>query len=208
MKTAHFGVLAAMLSVTACSGTSDEPAPGVASTEAAVSAAASGTEMLIDWQARAELQAALGQSPKGAFDYGNVGVPGVLNVQHQYSVAALRLEARSWSILTGLPTANPGPGSWGVDRSVAVVFPRRLGGTSPAFVSSEQKATALFQAMTAATETTEQVAPNVVATIRTSANGTFRCTRTVSTGAYPRTDVDCMIIGVSEVGGAGLLWQH
>ena len=41
---------------------------------------------------------ALGTSPDGAFDFSDVRVAGVLTIQHQYSIAALRLEVPSWGL--------------------------------------------------------------------------------------------------------------
>jgi hypothetical protein len=204
MKTTHRLVLAALLSTTAaCSANAaDEPA---ASSDQSIVAAPTfrGTEMFVSYEARVELRDALGQTPKDEFDFGEVSVPSVIRVQHQYSVAAVRLEAASWSLVTGLPVDDS---HWGMHSSLGVMFPRWAALPSePDFNASQAAAEKLFNALVAATETHEEVAAGVVETTRASAKKTFSCTKTTSPSRP--TKFQCTIAGVTSVGGAGLLWD-
>lgn len=195
--TLRFLLGALLFSTAACAA--DRPSDEVASSnEQGISAAESpGVDMYIAYTARQELADALGTTPEGEFDYSDVVVPGVLRIQHQYSVAALRLEPASWGLVTGLPESDA---AWGVGGGLGVAFPRRPFGEDAA---SEAAARKLFEVMVKATVTTEQIARDVVATTRKTAKGNFWCTKTEGRG---RTSFDCTIANVAQVGSPGLLW--
>ena len=206
MKTAHGLVLGALLStMAACAtpatgdGTASASDQALAATPAA---AVHGTEMMISFPARKELADALapGQDVEGFLE---VSVAGVLRIQHQYSIAALQLEAPSWTLVTDLPVSDF---PWSIKSTLGVAFPRQLGATDSAdHVASEAAAQKLFEAMTRATETTAEPFHGLHQTIRTSANKSFSCTKTTEDGR-PDAKFQCTIAGVAQVGGSGLFW--
>lgn len=206
MKTTLKLVLAALLTTTAaCSANASDDAVAPASDEQAIATAprAAGLEMYIGWEVRAELRDALGQT-EGELDFGDVTIPGVLRAQHQYSVAALRLEVSSWALVTDL--SPPSVGSWGIDSALGVSFPRRcLHENDPDFQAAAAAAQKFFGALTNAKETSETVAPGVIETTRSSEHGSFSCTKT--TWSDHAAEFRCLVAGVGQVGGGGLLWD-
>lgn len=208
MKTATLKlVLAALLTTTAaCTAESNDSAAPVADEQELATTpamATAGLEMYIGWQVRAELAAALSQT-EGELDFGDVIIPGVLRVQHQYSVAALRLEVSSWALLTDL--TPPDVGSWGINSALGVSFPRWSRSDNDAsFQAAEAAARKFFGALSNAKETSETVAANTVETTRASEHGSFSCTKTTRPGNADA--FRCTIAGVGQVGGGGLLWD-
>jgi hypothetical protein len=206
MKTTHGLVLAALLStMAACNAPSSDKEAATSSDQALAAApASSGIEMHINWMARSEISDALGGVGDSDPKMTDVIVPGVLRIQHQYSVAALRLEATSWALATDLPVENA---PWSLHSSLGVTFPRDFVQSSQA----EQDASAaaaekLFNALVHATETTTEVVHGVNETTRASARKTLSCTKT--TEADRPTRFRCTIAGVISVGGPGLFWRQ
>lgn len=206
MKTTHRLVLSALLlSTVACAEQAaggDELASseqGVAEASATEASEPRVTEMYIPYTARRELAVALGHTEE-ELDVGDVVVPGVLRIQHQYSIAALRLEPASWELVTGLPETDA---SWGTGQGLGVKFPR-FPIAAQDVSASMRAAEKLFEAMVKATETTEELAPHVVRVTRKSARGSFSCEKTTSQDG--RVEFDCLIASVSQVGSAGLVW--
>ena len=205
MKTTHGWVLAALLSTTAGCAVDDAVELAASSDQGIVAGSGSrGTEMHVSWTARKELADALGGEPDGELDFGEVGVPNVVRVQHQYSIAALRLEAPSWTLVTDLPVEDA---PWSTHSPLGVVFPRSfVMSAEPGHQASHAAAEKLFNALVEAAETTVEVVPGVRATTRASARKTFSCTKT--TDRHASTSFQCTIRGVTSVGGPGLFWER
>ena len=143
-------------------------------------------EGTLPYQASAELAMALAGEANVADVPQDVSVPGVLEIQHQYSIAAIGLYVRSWALVGG-------------DDGMSVVFPGRAGvEPTPIHHDGEAAAKALFEAMVGAKETTSTNAGRATTT-RTSERGTFSCDRF---GAQHR----CTVRGVAAVGGHGNFW--
>lgn len=205
MKTTMKAVLAAVLfSTAACSAeATDGETTAAAADQAVTSGSGGGIEMYIGYQVRAEIAAALGKT-EVELDFGEVLVPGVLRVQHQYSVAVLRLETPSWALVSGL--TPPNTGSWGIDSGLGVTFPRwTFQPDNAEQVASHAAAKKLFAALTRAKETSKTIAAGVVETTRASEHGSLACTKTTQNGRPD--EVQCTIAGVGQVGGGGLLWD-
>jgi hypothetical protein len=158
-----------------------------------------GTEMHIDWQAREEIGRALGQDPKSDLDMGDVVVGGVLRIQHQYSVAAVRVAAPSW-IVVAAPEADPA-----AKPTMSIVFPRYGNIGTPDYRATRAAAEKLFNAMIRARETRKQLAPNLVEITRATAQNTLVCTKQIAPN-YP-TEFRCTINRVDSLGGSGLFWD-
>jgi hypothetical protein len=158
--------------------------------------------MFISFPARQELADALAPTTPATHDFLDVTVPDVIRIQHQYSIAAVRLEASSWTLVTDLPVDDS---PWSIHSSLGVAFPREVPISSNAdYTASEAAAEKLFDALVRATETTSEKIPGVQETTRTSARKSFSCTKTVEQSRP--TKFQCTIAGVSSVGGSGLLW--
>jgi hypothetical protein len=204
MKTAHGLVLAALLSTMAGCAT---PAAGDANASSSDQALAAtpglrGTEMWISFPARQELADALAPTQPEEHGFMDVIVPDVLRIQHQFSIAALRLEAASWTLVTDLPVDDS---PWSIHSSLGVAFPREVSSSTRADkTASEAAAEKLFDALVRATETTAEKVSGVQETTRASARKTFSCTKTTEANRPAR--FQCTIAGVSSVGGTGLLW--
>lgn len=191
-----------LMTTAACSAEASSEPASASDQELAATPPAGGIEMYIDYRARAELRDALGDHA-GELDIRDVIVPGVLRVQHQYSIAALRLDVSSWTIVESLSAPDVGP--WGVDHSMGVAFPRwRSGADDPGFQAAHAAAKKLFDAMTGAKETRESLGASVVEVKRSTEHGSFVCTKTEGSGA---PEFSCTVVGVGEVGSGGLLWS-
>jgi hypothetical protein len=165
----------------------------------ATAAPARGTEMHIDWQAREEIAIALGQDPKSDLDMGDVIVGGVLRIQHQYSVAAVRVAAPSWILVPVGTVTSP------FESNMSVVFPRYGNQQTADYRATRAAAEKLFNSLVRATETRKELGPHVIETTRATAKKTLACTKTTAPN-YP-TEYRCTISGANSVGGSGLFWD-
>jgi hypothetical protein len=106
------------------------------------SAAKSNVSLEASLGLRADLRDALGQPAKGDFDFGAATVAGALTVSHQYSIERVDLGASSFKV--GPSDAHQG--------GLTLAFPT---GTDVLEASAQGAAKKLFDAMTAAKETTQ-----------------------------------------------------
>jgi len=98
--TAKLLALGAILSCAACATQAETGESDVEATDQQVSTAtdlARVVEAHVHYQAREELRDALAAAGT-ALDASDVAVPGVLEMQHQFSLAAIRLEVPSWTV--------------------------------------------------------------------------------------------------------------
>jgi len=203
MKTAMHLVLGAMAAMTvACSGTPRDEAEGEA--HQGVSEAPTvtrGIEANIGWEARKELLDTMRDT--GDFAMNDAVIPGVVVIQHQYSIAALRLEVPSWYLSND---AHVDATSWSTNTGMGLGFPRYELSPDPSdeFEVSHRAAQKMFEAMVKATETSEVQPHDTRVTTRASARKSFTCTKTVRGTLAPQ--FNCLIAGVANVGGPGLFW--
>ncbi len=146
-------------------------------------------ESNLPYQASAELAMALDGEGKTADVPHDVSVPGVLEIQHQYSLAALGLLVPSWALSTD-------------DKGAATLFfpgVAGLGEPSAATREGELAAEKLYQAMVGVPEL-PATEPGQTTTTRTSVRGTFSCSRTA--GKHR-----CSIRGLSNIASSGAFWR-